>query len=49
MLKKSFISLALLTLLTVQGHAEEAKKETKLNKNAYVAEWQTITVEMKMT
>ena len=42
MLKKSFISLALLTLLTVQGHAEEAKKETKLNKNAYVAEWQTI-------
>ena len=42
MLKKSLISLALLTLLTVQGQAAEAKKETKLNKNAYVAEWQTI-------
>ena len=42
MLKKSLISLVLLTLLTVQGQAAEAKKETKLNKNAYVAEWQTI-------
>ena len=32
----------MLIYVATQGMAEETKKEKTLNKNAYVAEWQTI-------
>ncbi|MCK5851334.1 MAG: hypothetical protein KAH23_10500, partial [Kiritimatiellae bacterium] len=42
MLKRSLLLWLGLVLFTGVGHAVEAKAEKKLNKNAYVADWQTI-------
>ena len=42
MLKNTLMVVLLMIYISVQGQAAEAKKETKLNKNAYIAEWQTI-------